>query len=310
MKKQQLKKIVLFSALTALSFASCKKEEQVKPEATNPARSAKILGDEIRSNEGYLFGLPIGATINENKINATYLGSYKITTNSDYTSTYPAGMKGYAEYFNGGFGTTAITYNEATTHYPMITYVADPTYGGNSFRIKNGGTDFNVDEIEVNPADGYVYAVGYHLTSIGLYRLVPNLSTGNADATYMGELFHNYTTNGYNSGSIAFVQDQTSLAWYLAFTNESAHYTGLGYGILEWNFTVGSTSIAADASHPNSNYTGVSGTGNINSVAMHGILYLARDGQTLYSLPSGSGAHTAVSIGTIAANNDFGPQEF
>ncbi|MCW3085205.1 MAG: hypothetical protein JWP12_2571 [Bacteroidetes bacterium] len=314
MKTNKLKIAVVLSAACAMTFSACKKEN-MEPMSNNPANEKRPLhfSFEIRSNEGFRQGIedPGFTVINRNTYGASFIGEVHLSVHGELNSMYPSGMNGYGQ--SPEVGITAITYNEISTHYPMIYFTAHPTSGvtGNSFRIQYSGFDMNVDEIEVNPDDSQVYALATYGSTKALYKLVPNTTTGIADATWMGELFHNFAVNGYIGGSIAFVQDQTTAAWHLSFTSESTVYSTLG--IVQWNYTVGTSSIASDATaHPNCYYaSGIAnaGTGNINTVAFNGDVYFARDNETLYKFvpASGGGSSTVTSIGSISASHDFGP---
>ena len=200
--------------------------------------------------------------------------------------------------------------------HPELWVMAQPVY-----IIQRDGIDFPIEEMEVNPGDGKIYAVGNRGNEKALYRLDLDVF-GNpyANAVYVGKLFHNPSGNGYRSGSIAFVQDSpvgSPPSWHLAFTTESGVYAS--HGIVVWRFNMPANPLpygvylSSSTARPARAYTGITNpqTGKINTVSLHGKLYFARDNGVFYELDLATSTYSnpATPLGTIQGANDFAPVE-
>ncbi|XZF12756.1 hypothetical protein ACTHGU_13290 [Chitinophagaceae bacterium MMS25-I14] len=284
---------------------SCHKtstQQTAKPAAREVRSSGmppEAYTDYIISNDGYCPTCieNIHATLNVNTLNPSYSNAENIT--GFFGST--TGMKGYAEWN----GIKALTYGDAqNNNKPMLRILAHPNGAmlGSFPLVSASGGGMFVEEIEVNPADNNIYALAANGFSKAIYRI--DVQNGVAQTTLIGNVFANAAVNGYLSGSIAFVQDQTTLQWRLAFTHESS------LGLLTWNYIISNGALSGDHYHGDETHTGVSKmyTGKINTVSFYGRLYLARDYDTLYSLVPGGGTATAQPGGVIDAANDFAPR--
>lgn len=181
-----------------------------------------------------------------------------------------------------------------------------------------------LDEIEINPDNGLVYAIASIGVSKCLFVIDP--ATGFAtlvqyqlsNGSVVSAIFSNAVTNGYKSGSLAFVENvpgDANQGHHIAYATESSVYAS--QGIVVWNFLLSlyqgnPVVISANTIFPNTTYNAATipgaQTGNINIVSLHGIIYFARDNSPLYQL---NGTNSATQLGTanIAAANDFGPKQ-
>ncbi len=299
MRKNKTRALVALSALAALSLGSCKKSD---PEPQNPASAAtnhhlKTLTYEagIRSNQGY----PTTGT--------TDVAYYRIYYN---TGLGQQPVVNYS-YFGGDLGTTVCGYT-AGVNMEIYAYKSSGhyfiNYNGSISVILVGGSSYFtpvIEEIEMDPSSGYVYALcrdgnDMQLWRIDLYGNANQMTIGGS-----GTIFHSPAINGYQSGSLAFVPDGSG-GYYLVFSSESTVYASSG--IVCWYYTISSTANTfSSVSSMNKNYTGLpSGTAHINTTYGDGKLYFARDAGAVYSL-SLTTNNTITNEGfTVTNANDFG----
>ena len=297
MKKNKITALLAVSACAVLSLGSCKKSdlEPQNPAAPTANHNLKnqVYDAGIRSNQGY----PVTGTTDMAYYRLYYntaLGQQAIVNYSYFGGDASSTVRGYA----AGAATEIFAYK-----YSGYNFI---NYNGSVNLIMNGVNYFTpiIEEIEMDPSSGYVYALCRSGNSIQLWRIDSSGAATQMTYNGSGTVFNNPTVNGYKSGSLAFVPNPSG-GFYIVFSNESTVYASLG--IVSWYYTISGTTISVVSSQ-NKTYTGLpgAGTGNINTTYGDGKLYFARDGGAVYSL-SLTTSNTITNEGfTVTNANDFG----
>jgi len=296
---------VFAMTLITLPLSSCKKEvmqpqgnTNVKPTAQSTGQEKDITHTEgIISNQGY----PVTG-----ELHTAYYCFWGPTQGQVASQTY---------YLSNPAISTSFMACGATLNKKVFAYKAQGVtymlYNGTEtpLLINNSTTLFNypIEEIEVHPLTGEVYALTKVSNAMKIYRFDSN---GNGELMQYGSagiVYTNMWQNGYKSGSITFVPNIDG-TFRLVFSHESNVYAAAG--ITSWHFSItGNTLAALPLQHCSYNNVQLQGTGNINTTYGNGNLYFSRDAGTtnaLYILDVNTPNSYSDPGVSVANKNDFG----
>jgi hypothetical protein len=206
-------------------------------------------------------------------------------------------------YLNFGHtGIAAANYADAGTDVPVL-------LDGTSLFT------YAIEEIEIDPASGDVFALARVGNAIKIYRIAGMYSSVDAPGTARvmsygttTTVFHNPLGNGYKWGSICFVPNGNG-TYRLVFTHQSTVYASLG--IVCWHYDIVANAVvglpAYHRTYSASTSTIPAGTG-INTAFGNGKFYIARNNGNLYELNLSASNLPATQLTTtpMANSNDFG----
>jgi hypothetical protein len=300
MKKNTFKTSLLAVGIVTLGLTACKKETLTPNSKTKPK-------GEINSTKNKVYQEGI---VSHNGFDA----SGDITTGYyEFFGPFPG------QYANGVYpaGTSTLTLKgcAATTGNIMYVYkvgtyqVLDGTFITSTVILNPSGTAFTpaIEEIEIHPQTGEVYALVTQGTAKRIYAIDPSTGfvtplTVNGSAT---TIFNASLMNGYKCGSIAFVPDGFG-NYEFVFSHESDVYASLG--VVSWHFNIFGTNLVSNVPNHRT-YAGIPGTvgSGINTTYGNGKLYFSRHGSSnpVYSLSLTSNTFASEGF-SVTNNNDFG----
>lgn len=305
MKKNTFKTALFATGILALGLTACKKEDinpgkKGKPTAETPAEKAPVYSEGIVSHDGF-------------DINGDIISGYYQFW-GPFPNTYSSGINSIA-------ATTNTTLKTCAAKTGIVVYAFRNSSGiqhlGGSygyFPILDAlGNPFTpaIEEIEIHPQTGIVYALVTESNSKRIYAIDPSTGFSTAMTVNGGPgttLYGGTRVNGYKGGSICFIPDGIG-GFELLFSHESDVYSA--FGVYCWHYSLSGTDLTGLPAKTQ-NYASIPGTfgSGINTTYGNGQVYFARHGSSnaLYTLSlTGTGSLSASATGLSTSNdNDFG----
>ena len=306
MKKITFKTAFLTTGILTLGLTACKKEEIIptgvkKNKTSAESEKSGVYYEGIVSHDGYSSG----------DIITDLYQFYGPFPNTNSTGVY-------------GVGTTNTTIKGCGASTGVIIYAYKSSTGAQflgsmlygDVPITDGsGNLFTqaIEEIEIHPQTGIVYALVTQSNSKRIYAIDPYTGIYTPITVNGGPgtiLFNATLGNGYKGGSICFIPDGSG-GFELLFSHESDVYAA--NGVYSWHYSLSGTNLTGLPAKSKS-YIGIPGTfgKGINTTYGNGKLYFARHlvspalKNQLYTLDPLSSSWSAVSGDSVTNTNDFG----